>query len=103
MPGQEGIPSVFSPMARTLNDLTYFTRAIIGMKPWKYDHSVHPISWRDEFETEAQSKPLRIGLMATDGMSKEQSSESPANDLILQVLCRPLRPLNAQFQQPSLL
>ncbi|KAJ2988215.1 hypothetical protein NUW58_g4095 [Xylaria curta] len=25
MPGQEGVPSVYSPMARTLNDLTYFT------------------------------------------------------------------------------
>ncbi|KAJ5761522.1 Amidase [Penicillium manginii] len=68
MPGQEGIPSVFSPMARTLNDLTYFTRAIINMQPWKYDHSVHPISWRGDLETEAQSKPLRIGLMSNDGV-----------------------------------
>lgn len=74
MPGQEGIPSVFSPMARTLNDLTYFTRAIINMKPWKYDHSVHPISWRGDLETEAQSKPLRIGLMSNDGMSLRFSS-----------------------------
>jgi len=55
-------------MARTLRDLTYFTKAIIGMQPWKYDYTVHPISWRDELETEAQSKPLRIGLMSTDGM-----------------------------------
>lgn len=67
MPGQEGIPSVFSPMARTLNDLTYFTRALIGMQPWKYDYSVHPISWRGDLETEAQNKPLRIGLMSNDG------------------------------------
>lgn len=67
MPGQEGIPSVFSPMARTLNDLTYFTKAIIGMQPWKYDYTVHPISWRKELEDEAQSKSLRIGLMSTDG------------------------------------
>ncbi|KAJ5109660.1 hypothetical protein N7532_002305 [Penicillium argentinense] len=68
MPGQEGIPSVFSPMARTLNDLTYFTQAIIGMQPWKYDHSVHPISWRRDLETEAQNKPLRIGVMSNDGV-----------------------------------
>lgn len=67
MAGQEGIPSVFSPMARTLNDLTYFTRTIIGMQPWKYDYSVHPISWRDDLESEAQNKPLRIGLMSNDG------------------------------------
>ncbi|KMU79444.1 fatty-acid amide hydrolase 1 [Coccidioides immitis RMSCC 3703] len=35
MAGQEGVPSVFSPMARTLNDLAYFTRSVIHMKPWK--------------------------------------------------------------------
>lgn len=67
MPGQEGIPSVFSPMARTLDDLTYFTKAIIGMQPWKYDYTVHPIAWRGELEAEAKSKPLRIGLMSNDG------------------------------------
>ncbi|CAG7952730.1 unnamed protein product [Penicillium salamii] len=68
MPGQEGVPSVFSPMARTLDDLTYFTRAIIGMQPWKYDHSVHPIVWRNDLESDAQNKPLRIGLMSSDGV-----------------------------------
>jgi hypothetical protein len=55
-------------MARTLNDLTYFTQAIVGMQPWKYDYTVHPISWRKELEDEAKSKSLRIGLMSTDGM-----------------------------------
>lgn len=67
MPGQEGVPSVFSPMARTLNDLTYFTRSIIGMQPWKYDYTVHPIAWRAQEEKEAGSKPLRVGLLRTDG------------------------------------
>jgi Asp-tRNA(Asn)/Glu-tRNA(Gln) amidotransferase A subunit family amidase len=71
MAGQEGIPSVFSPMARTLNDLTYFTRAMIGMEPWKYDNTVHPIAWRDELEADAKAKPLRIGLMRNDGMLHE--------------------------------
>ena len=69
MPGQEGIPSVFSPMARTLNDLTYFTRALIGMQPWKYDNTVHPIAWRDELEIDARNKKLRIGVMLSDGIS----------------------------------
>ena len=69
MPGQEGIPSVFSPMARTLNDLTYFTRSFIGMKPWKYDHTVHPLEWRDSVETEyKENKNLRVGVMRTDGV-----------------------------------
>ncbi|KAK2600390.1 hypothetical protein N8I77_009927 [Diaporthe amygdali] len=69
MPGQEGVPSVFSPMARTLNDLTYFTRAVIGMKPWTYDYSVHPLEWRPDFEQEyLQKRNLRIGILRTDGV-----------------------------------
>ena len=42
MPGQEGIPAVYSPMTRTLEDLETFWRAIVSMKPWEYDHSVRP-------------------------------------------------------------
>jgi Asp-tRNA(Asn)/Glu-tRNA(Gln) amidotransferase A subunit family amidase len=38
--GQEGIPAVYSPMTRTLDDLEMSWRAIIAMKLWKYDHSV---------------------------------------------------------------
>ncbi|KAI1937716.1 hypothetical protein LOZ66_003997 [Ophidiomyces ophidiicola] len=68
MAGQEGVPSVFSPMARTLNDLTYFTRAIIQMKPWEYETTVHPISWRDEEKEDARTKKLRIGVMKSDGV-----------------------------------
>lgn len=69
MPGQEGVPSVYSPMARTLNDLTYFTRSIIAMKPWKYDPSVHPLAWRPEIEKEYASKSkFRVGVWRTDGV-----------------------------------
>ncbi|KAL8907209.1 MAG: hypothetical protein Q9171_005961, partial [Xanthocarpia ochracea] len=69
MPGQEGIPSVFSPMARTLPDLVYFTKSMIGMKPWEYDHSVHPIPWRtDLYDSTKDQKRLRIGVMETDGV-----------------------------------
>ncbi|KAL8718180.1 MAG: hypothetical protein Q9225_004658 [Loekoesia sp. 1 TL-2023] len=67
MPGQEGIPSVFSPMARTLPDLVYFTKSMIGMKPWEYDHSVHLIPWRSEMYNDTKDqKRLRIGVMRTD-------------------------------------
>jgi len=69
MPGQEGIPSVFSPMARTLDDLTYFTREFIKMGPWRYDHTVHPLEWRDKVETEYEErKALRVGVMRDDGV-----------------------------------
>jgi Asp-tRNA(Asn)/Glu-tRNA(Gln) amidotransferase A subunit family amidase len=69
MPGQEGIPSVFSPMTRTLGDLRYFTESIVGMKPWTYDHSVHPIPWRGEAAKEIQEKKkLRVGVLRSDGV-----------------------------------
>ena len=69
MPGQEGVPSIYSPMARTLNDLTYFTRAVIGMQPWKYDPSVHPLTWRSDIEEEfAAKEKFRVGVMRTDGV-----------------------------------
>lgn len=71
MAGQEGIPSVFSPMARTLNDLTYFTRSFIGVKPWLWDHTVHPIEWRGSIEEEIKNKKIfNVGVMRTDGENK---------------------------------
>jgi Asp-tRNA(Asn)/Glu-tRNA(Gln) amidotransferase A subunit family amidase len=69
MPGQEGVPSVYSPMTRTLNDLTYFTRAVVGMQPWKYDPTVHPLPWRGDIEKEYAAKTkFRVGMMRTDGV-----------------------------------
>ena len=69
MPGQEGIASVFSPMTRTLPDLVYFSKSMIAMKPWNYDHSVHPIEWRLSQYQEAKDKQkYKIGIMRTDGV-----------------------------------
>lgn len=76
MPGQEGVPSVFSPMARTLNDLTYFTRSIIQIQPWKYDNTVHPIAWRADEEKEAAEKKLRVGVLRSDGTFQTQPCTS---------------------------
>ena len=41
MPGQEGVAAVYSPMARTLEDLDFFWKAVVSMQPWKYDPSVN--------------------------------------------------------------
>jgi Asp-tRNA(Asn)/Glu-tRNA(Gln) amidotransferase A subunit family amidase len=69
MPGQEGIPSVFSPMSRTLEDLSYFTKSLISMQPWKYDHSVHPIPWREDTAKEfMEKKKFKVGVLRTDGV-----------------------------------
>ena len=40
IPGQEGVAPVYSPMARTLDDLDFFWKAVVSMQPWKYDPSV---------------------------------------------------------------
>jgi Asp-tRNA(Asn)/Glu-tRNA(Gln) amidotransferase A subunit family amidase len=56
-------------MARTLNDLAYFTKSVIGMQPWKYDYTVHPLAWRDNVTAEyKEKKVLRVGVMRTDGV-----------------------------------
>ncbi|KAK7404057.1 hypothetical protein QQX98_010178 [Neonectria punicea] len=68
MPGQDGVPAVYSPMARTLDDLIYFTRAFIQMKPWTYDYSCHPLPWRSQIEREYSHRKLRIGVLRTDGV-----------------------------------
>lgn len=64
MPGQEGIPAVYSPMTRTLADLKFFLKAVVDQKPWNYDYSCHPIPW-----TEASlPKKIKFGVMYTDGI-----------------------------------
>ncbi|KAK4672554.1 hypothetical protein QC763_104030 [Podospora pseudopauciseta] len=69
MPGQEGVPSVYSPMARTLGDLRYFTREVIEFGPWRYDGTVHPLAWRGEMEKGFEQKEkLKVGVMWTDGV-----------------------------------
>lgn len=40
MPGQEGVPAICAPMAKTLEDLEMFWKAVVSMHPWEYDHSV---------------------------------------------------------------
>ncbi|KAK5122901.1 hypothetical protein LTR85_003466 [Meristemomyces frigidus] len=87
MPGQEGIPSVFSPMARTLMDLTYFTRSFVQMQPWKYDQSVHPLAWRTAAETEyMEKKTLKVGIMRTDNVVDPAPACARALDLAASAL-----------------
>lgn len=94
MPGQEGVPSVFSPMTRTLTDLQYFTRSIIGMKPWEYDHTVHPIPWREDISNEIMKKEkLRVGVLRTD----EVVDPSPACVRALDIAVEALRKQGAEI------
>jgi Asp-tRNA(Asn)/Glu-tRNA(Gln) amidotransferase A subunit family amidase len=87
MLGQEGIPSVFSPMARTLGDLKYFSASLISMQPWKYDYSVHPIPWREEVVKEFQEKKrFRVGVMRTDSVVDPSPACARAVEEVVQAL-----------------
>jgi Asp-tRNA(Asn)/Glu-tRNA(Gln) amidotransferase A subunit family amidase len=67
-PGQEGVPSVYSPMARTMADLRFFAREVLTLPCWRYDHSVHPMPWRRDAEEEWETrKVLSVGVMRNDG------------------------------------
>lgn len=69
MPGQDGVLAVYSPMARTMNDLFYFTRAVLQRGTWNYDHSCHRIPWRaDVVDEYRDKKTLRVGVFRTDGV-----------------------------------
>lgn len=85
MAGQEGVMAVYvsssvlleggrltvtrySPMTKTMDDLSYFLKSIIEMEPWNYDHTVHPMPWRDvKPELEMTGKKVRWGIMRDDG------------------------------------
>lgn len=85
--GQEGVPSCFSPMARTLNDLTYFTKSLLEMRPWKTDYTVHPIPWRQEIYDGITSSPrLRVGFMRSDGVCPPTPAIGRALDITVAAL-----------------
>ncbi|KAF9256401.1 amidase signature enzyme [Marasmius fiardii PR-910] len=79
IPGQEGVPSTHSPMTRTLEDLETFWRAVVKMKPWKYDYSCLEIPWR---EVDLRHKKLKWGVIWDDGIVKP----SPACDRALKTV-----------------
>lgn len=65
MSGQEGIPAVYSPMARTFEDLSYFLKSVVSMKPWNYDYTCHPMPWKEDVTL---PKKLKIGVIYNDGV-----------------------------------
>ncbi|KAI8986893.1 amidase signature enzyme [Trametes punicea] len=66
-PGLEAVPTVTSPLARSLDDLEEFWRRVVEMKPWEYDHTCAPIPWTPvDFLT--SGRKLRFGLIADDGV-----------------------------------
>lgn len=83
MSGQEGIPAVYSPMARTLPDLSYFLKAVMGMKPWEYDYSCNPMPWNNEIKL---PEKLKIGVMYDDGIVTPSPACARALELTVEAL-----------------
>ena len=69
MAGQEGVPAVYSPMATTLPDLRYLFESVLAMRPWEYDHTVHPLPLhRTGDEPMMEIGRLRWGVLRSDGV-----------------------------------
>ncbi|KAG9218214.1 hypothetical protein CCMSSC00406_0005895 [Pleurotus cornucopiae] len=86
MPGQEGVLPVYSPMARTLEDLDTFWQAVMSMKPWKYDPSVLPIPWRKpDFEGRTS---LKWAVIWDDGVVRPSPACHRALKAVVDVLQR---------------
>ncbi|KAL4260766.1 amidase family protein [Pleurotus pulmonarius] len=86
MPGQEGVLPVYSPMARTLEDLDTFWQAVMSMKPWKYDPSVLPIPWRKpDFEGRTA---LKWAVIWDDGVVRPSPACHRALKTVVDVLQR---------------
>ncbi|CAD27909.1 fatty acid amide hydrolase Fah1 [Schizosaccharomyces pombe] len=66
--GQELIPSVIGPMARSLKDIEFFTETVIASEAWKIDSKLLPIPWKNQ--SHLKSKKLIFGVLKTDGIVK---------------------------------
>lgn len=62
--GQEAVKSVNGPMAKTLEDITLYSKAVIDAKPWLLDPTMLPMPWQP-FE---QKPKLKIAVMWSDGI-----------------------------------
>ncbi|CAO2657878.1 Nn.00g071380.m01.CDS01 [Neocucurbitaria sp. VM-36] len=62
--GQEAVQSVNGPMAKTLEDMIIYSKAVVDAKPWLVDPKMLPIPWR---QVELKKK-LKIAVLWNDGV-----------------------------------
>ncbi|CBX97749.1 hypothetical protein IAQ61_001049 [Plenodomus lingam] len=77
--GQEAIQSVNGPMAKTLDDIILYSKAIIDSQLWKVDPKLLPIPWRPV----EPPKKLKIAVLWNDG------------------ICRPTPPVTRALKETS--
>ncbi|KAH8144862.1 uncharacterized protein LAJ45_11132 [Morchella importuna] len=66
--GQEHIPSVIGPMARTISSLKMITKAVLDAEPWNLDPKVAPIPWREDVYQDTLQRKLVFGVLRDDGV-----------------------------------
>lgn len=59
------------PMARSLRDVELYMKVMVDSKQYLHDPRIIPIPWTG-LETPLSSKPIKIGLMLTDGVITPQ-------------------------------
>lgn len=66
--GQEHVPSVVGPMARSMSSLKMITKAVIDAEPWNLDPKVAPIPWREDVYQDTLQRKLVFGVLRDDGV-----------------------------------
>lgn len=74
MPGQNTIPSVCGPLAKTPGSLKLIVQSVLSQEPWLYDPAVVELPWREELTLAGPlgSSKLTFGLCMNDGLINPQ-------------------------------
>jgi len=62
--GQEAVTSVNGPMAKSLEDITFYCKAVVNSQAWLVDPKVLPIPWRPA----EPKRKLKIAILWDDGI-----------------------------------
>lgn len=57
-------------MAASLDTIHLTTKSLIDLQPWTFDARYLPIPWREDHYTDAQSRPLVLGVLRDDGIAR---------------------------------
>lgn len=68
--GQEHVPSVVGPLARSLDSIELIMREIIKAQPWTHDPTCHRLARDEAAYSQTLDNPLVIGLLVDDGHVK---------------------------------
>ena len=86
--GAPYILGTLGPMSTSLEGIKIMMRTVIDAKPWLEEPSLVPLPWRETgaiLENKA-TKPLKIGIMWSDGVVKPHSSITRAISTLKQCL-----------------